>query len=449
MNRAICFVIAAQVFLLSHTGFSQWVEQTPNLPGTGRVYVLSVVDEDTAWALGIEFGFSSPYQGFTITHNGGNTWTGNTIPADSNFSNSSIHAIDGRTAWVSMSDFSGATSGGIFKTTDGGATWVQQTTAFSNPGGFANFVSFFDADDGVCMGDPTGGFFEIYTTSDGGDNWIRVPQTNIPDPLTDEFGFPSVFFLSSDSTIWFGTNRGRIFRSTDRGTNWDAFDVGLGTRSVQCAFQNTEIGLAVTVFGRNIARTTDGGITWTRLPTPPPIAGAINYIPGTESSYMICSVGAPLGTPLGSAYTLDGGASWTVIDNVDHNAAFFVNPSVGWTGSFSDVIYKWSGPTLPVEEFLPEHLPQKISLSQNYPNPFNPETEIRFALPEASHVVLKIFNVRGQEIRTLVDADYGAGYHSARWDGKNESGKAAASGVYVYQFRAGSFSHVKKMLLVR
>ncbi|KAA3613739.1 MAG: T9SS C-terminal target domain-containing protein [Calditrichaeota bacterium] len=97
----------------------------------------------------------------------------------------------------------------------------------------------------------------------------------------------------------------------------------------------------------------------------------------------------------------------------------------------------------------PDLVPNQFALHQNYPNPFNPETEIRFELPEASHVVLKIFNPLGQEIRTLVSKSYPAGYHSVRWDGKDNSGNIPASGVYIYQIKAGEFVAVKKMTPLR
>lgn len=90
-----------------------------------------------------------------------------------------------------------------------------------------------------------------------------------------------------------------------------------------------------------------------------------------------------------------------------------------------------------------------LTLLPNYPNPFNPETEIRFHLREASYVVLKIFNIIGEEIRTLVDEPREVGYHHVHWDGKDKNGKAVASGAYFYQLRAGSFSQVKKMNLLR
>ena len=101
-----------------------------------------------------------------------------------------------------------------------------------------------------------------------------------------------------------------------------------------------------------------------------------------------------------------------------------------------------------VKEASPNY-PAKFELMQSYPNPFNPETEIRFQLPKASHVVVKIFNTIGEEIRTLLDAEYQAGSHQSRWDGKDKHGHPVASGVYLYQLKAGNFSQVQKMTLQR
>jgi flagellar hook assembly protein FlgD len=72
-----------------------------------------------------------------------------------------------------------------------------------------------------------------------------------------------------------------------------------------------------------------------------------------------------------------------------------------------------------------------------------------FQFPQASHVVMKIFNLLGAEIRTLVDEQREAGYHNVRWDGRDKNGKLVASGVYLYQLQVGSFSQVKKMSLLR
>ncbi len=94
-------------------------------------------------------------------------------------------------------------------------------------------------------------------------------------------------------------------------------------------------------------------------------------------------------------------------------------------------------------------IPTEFALTQNYPNPFNPETKIHFALTRDSHVVINIYNTLGQQIGTLIDTRYTAGFHSVRWDGKDRNGRPVSSGVYLYQIQAGEFSQVKKMSLIR
>ena len=95
------------------------------------------------------------------------------------------------------------------------------------------------------------------------------------------------------------------------------------------------------------------------------------------------------------------------------------------------------------------NMPDEFKLSQNYPNPFNPETNIRFQLPEASKVTLKIYNILGQEIKTVVSKNLDAGYHTVKWDGTNDFGLKVASGVYIYQVKAGSFIASKKMVFLK
>ncbi|MBI5060554.1 T9SS type A sorting domain-containing protein [candidate division KSB1 bacterium] len=94
-------------------------------------------------------------------------------------------------------------------------------------------------------------------------------------------------------------------------------------------------------------------------------------------------------------------------------------------------------------------LPTEYWLYQNFPNPFNPNTEIRFDLPEAAQVQLRVFNILGQEVATLVDAMRPAGAYNILWDSKNMGGSTVASGVYVYQLKAGKFTDQKKMVLIR
>lgn len=94
-------------------------------------------------------------------------------------------------------------------------------------------------------------------------------------------------------------------------------------------------------------------------------------------------------------------------------------------------------------------VPGSFALAQNYPNPFNPSTEIAFDLPAASNVELSIYNVLGQEVRTLLNASMEAGNHSVTWDGRDGRGSQVSSGVYFYRITAGSFNATKKMLLLK
>lgn len=94
-------------------------------------------------------------------------------------------------------------------------------------------------------------------------------------------------------------------------------------------------------------------------------------------------------------------------------------------------------------------VPTEFSLAQNYPNPFNPTTQIEYDLPEAVRVTLKVFNTLGQEVAVVHDALMPAGHHVTTWDGKSSAGADVATGLYIYQLKAGSFQDAKKMMLLR
>ena len=97
----------------------------------------------------------------------------------------------------------------------------------------------------------------------------------------------------------------------------------------------------------------------------------------------------------------------------------------------------------------PAAVPDRFQLDQNYPNPFNPETTIRFAVPYPAHVTLRIYNILGQVVRTLVDKNVEAGYHQIQWDGRLDNGDKAASGLYILRLEAGDFVQSRRMLLMK
>ncbi len=94
-------------------------------------------------------------------------------------------------------------------------------------------------------------------------------------------------------------------------------------------------------------------------------------------------------------------------------------------------------------------LPREFALEQNYPNPFNPETLVKFQLPKAAHVRLEVFDLTGRKIRTLGLQKFAAGVHATKWDGKNDAGEPAPSGVYLYRLQAESFVQSRKMILLQ
>jgi hypothetical protein len=101
------------------------------------------------------------------------------------------------------------------------------------------------------------------------------------------------------------------------------------------------------------------------------------------------------------------------------------------------------------DETSSKEKPAEFGLSQNYPNPFNQATKIEFTLAKSGFVTLQIYDTLGRKVRTLVSEHLSSGYKSMFWDGKNDTGKEVASGIYFYQIKAGNFSASKKMLLLK
>jgi hypothetical protein len=96
-----------------------------------------------------------------------------------------------------------------------------------------------------------------------------------------------------------------------------------------------------------------------------------------------------------------------------------------------------------------DQLPKLYSLSQNYPNPFNQSTKIEFTLAKSGFVSLTIYDLLGRKVGTLVSGHLPSGHKSILWDGKNDSGKDVASGIYFYKLRIGDFSETKKLVLLK
>ncbi|MCK4572974.1 MAG: T9SS type A sorting domain-containing protein, partial [candidate division Zixibacteria bacterium] len=118
---------------------------------------------------------------------------------------------------------------------------------------------------------------------------------------------------------------------------------------------------------------------------------------------------------------------------------------------FHGVVYVWAGwdGGTDVEFDYEPTIPVDFSLSQNYPNPFNPSTTIEFSLPGRCAVSLTIHNILGEKVRTLINKELAAGAYTLEWDGRNDDGTPAATGIYLYRIQTDSGSISRKMLLLK
>ncbi len=119
-------------------------------------------------------------------------------------------------------------------------------------------------------------------------------------------------------------------------------------------------------------------------------------------------------------------------------------------GSFSSVSnpgdFNSRPPATDVAETV---MPTSYRLMNNYPNPFNPSTKIVFEIPQSENVSLRIYNINGELVRTIVNGNLPAGHYEKEWDGYNESGNSVTSGVYIYRLTAGKFDRSSRMILMK
>jgi len=337
---------------LSFSNAQFWEAQATNWNTSWGVKEISIANENTAWTFAYDGtgGGSYPHD-LAVTTNGGATWTAiNASALASNALISDIAAIDGNTAFIVTAPFAaGGGANGIWKTTDGGTTWVSQPSFGSSSDTFANQIYFWDADNGFAAGDPVGGKFDMYKTSNGGATWTAV--AGAPAPLGGqggEFSYVGVKDVVGDN-IWLGTDIGRLLRSNDRGVTWEAFfspaldfgGVTTANSSGSFAFADANNGLLIAVDNSTDAvlyRTTDGGENWEEVNAIGTwYFGDVAYVPGTEDTYVTTGIANTDVIYQGSSYSTDGGDTWTEIDaGEQRGTVMFYNGTTGWCGQFSD-----------------------------------------------------------------------------------------------------------------
>lgn len=324
----------AQTWITQNTGFTA--------PSRGIDEIIAL-DANIVWAKAYDgSGAGAEVQEFTLTTDGGTNWTPGIIDvSDAALGINNICPINATTAWVSAVNPTDGSGSCIYKTSDTGGTWEQQNgSGFSSPGSFVNFVHFFDANNGFAAGDPVGTplEFEIWTTTDGGNNWTQVPGANIPNPLNaTEYGLNGGNVVI-ENKITLVTNKGRLLHSSDMGLTWTISqapltDFGGTAQSGRLAFSTATNGCLLKTAGTTYTfyTTTDGGVTWS---AGTPFTGShrlLSYIPGSSTI-----VGTSQAAPVGSSYSIDNGVTWTTIDTTaQRGVTEFVNGNTGWSAGFS------------------------------------------------------------------------------------------------------------------
>lgn len=331
------------IMALSLGVFAQWTEQATGFADASRgIRWISAVDDQVVWAAAYDgSGAAAACQDMTITNNGGDLWTPHTIPGVTNLDIAMISAVSSTKAWAALFPPASTTTGqGIYQTTNGGVTWTRQTTAaFSNGASFVNIVHFFDPILGFCQGDPINGDFEIYTTDDGGTTWTLVPGANIPNPVSGEYGVIGYYAAVGD-IVWFGTNKGRVFKSIDNGHNWTVSSItGWGAKYVQPFFRDEMNGICQDKSQAStgaMVRTTDGGATWTPIVTTGQVfTNDMAYIPGTDETWI--STGAATDFT-GVTYSFNDATAWSDMAatlGTQFLATDWIDNETGWAGGFN------------------------------------------------------------------------------------------------------------------
>ena len=441
-------------------GGSNWFTQSVTTPFTFNLESVFFTDLNTGWLVGNNQYSPTGYDAFLFkTTDGGSSWDFNYGVMDKQLY--SMMFINSNLGWASGNI--------IIKTTDGGISW-DYTLASRDKQFDPVYCSIFFINNnigwvaGKKLIDFNQYVGEILKTSDGGDNWTTV--------YTDSTQIVSSIYFVTENIGWCTGTSANILYTTNGGIDWAEQITGINSSLNSIFFQTDNLGWAVGSGGK-ILFTLNAG-------TPVELTSftaqtafdkvVLSWSTATEINNQGFEIERQVGSlPDGKAGRLSatggsaGNSVWERIGFVPGYGTTTEPKSYSFTDSevsTGKYIYRlkqidFDGSFEYSQEVEVElNIPLEFELEQNYPNPFNPGTVIRYQLPVNGDVLIKVFDVLGNEIATLVDEYKPAGRYEIEFNVVT-----LPSGVYFYQLlvsalqskdgKAGSYSEIKKMVLMK
>jgi photosystem II stability/assembly factor-like uncharacterized protein len=319
-------LVATLLGLCDSTALGQWQTQAVDTKSDFRG--LCVVSPDVVWV-------SGTMGTYARTSDRGKTWLAGTVPGAEKLDFRDVKAFGADKAYLLSAGPGDASR--VYKTTDGGKSWVMQYKC-ADAAAFFDAIAFWDEKNGIALGDPVDGRFQLIATEDGGASWKPLAAKTLPPALPGEGAFAAsgtCLVARGETDAWFvtgGAKTARVFRSRDRGRNWEVSEtpVAAGAASAgifSIAFRDRDHGMIVggdyrkpNDIGATAATTSDGGKTWTPLNKRLPFRSAVAW---AKDRWIA------VGTS-GSDVSRDDGDTWTPLDPENYNSVGFVPTGEGW-----------------------------------------------------------------------------------------------------------------------
>ncbi len=321
-------------------------------------------------------------------------------------------------ARVGSDVLAGAGSSLLYRSSDNGNNWTLSNSGFALTNSFAFYV------EGNTV--YTTGAAGVSKSTDGGLTWNTLPAGYL-------FYEGGLDIWKDGSNILTGSNVAS-HRSTDDGASWTTTAGAIG------AFTQMDSVLFNASLTLGVRKSTDHGASWTATGSFPFTVGPQCLTAKGQDLYAGTNDGVYRSTNYGTTWTAinDGFAPKTSIYKITFDDQYL------YAGTVTRSV--WRRPLSEITDVkeISQEIPSSYSLSQNYPNPFNPTTNFELRIANFGFVSVKIFDVLGNEITTLVNESLQPGTYNVSWNASNQP-----SGVYYYRLSSGSFSQTKKLLLMK